>query len=190
MVTNEDLKAMQPNKARADLLMDLGLVAFLIAFDVVARLVPHAPGVWPVAASALFAGRMLRIPALALIVPLLATALSNVALANDDWRVALVVYAAICVPALAGMLVRRWSGAVPVAAAMVLSSLIFFAATNFAVWAFNGMYPMNFDGLVQCYVAALPFLDKTVFGDLFWTAVLFGGAWLVQHRPALARRAH
>lgn len=181
---------MQPNKARADLWMDLGLVVFLIAFDVMARLVPHAPGVWPVAASALFAGRTLRIPALALIVPLLATAISNFALAADDWRVALVVYAAICVPALAGMLVRRWSGALPVVAAMLSCSLIFFAVTNFAVWAFNGMYPMNFQGLTQCYFAAVPFLDKTVVGDLFWTAVLFGGAWLVQHGPTLARRAH
>jgi hypothetical protein len=27
------------------------------------------------------------------------------------------------------------------------------------------------------------------FCNLFWTAVLFGGAWLVQHGPALARRA-
>ena len=32
--------------------MDLALVAFLIGFDVTARLLPHAPGVWPVAASA------------------------------------------------------------------------------------------------------------------------------------------
>ncbi len=78
---------MQPNKARADLWMDLGLVAFLIAFDVAARLLPHAPGVWPVAATALFAGRMLRMPALAVVVPLAAMLLSNVALAGDDWRV-------------------------------------------------------------------------------------------------------
>ena len=35
---------MQPNKARADLWMDLGLVAFLIAFDVAARLLPHVAG--------------------------------------------------------------------------------------------------------------------------------------------------
>jgi hypothetical protein len=181
---------MQPNKARADLWIDLDLVAFLIVFDVAARLLPHAPGLWPIAASALFAGRMLRIPGLALVVPLVATALSNVALANDDWRVTLVVCAAITVPALLGMLSRRWTGALPVVAAMVSSSLIFFAATNFAVWAFNSMYPMTFDGLAQCYVAALPFLDKTVIGDLFWTAVLFGGAWGVQNVPALARRAH
>ena len=179
---------MQPNKARADLWMDLGLVAFLVVFDVAARLLPHAPGFMPVAASALFAGRMLRIPALAIVVQLLAMALSGTALAGDDWRISLIVYAAITIPALAGMLSRRYPGAA-VVAAMVSCSLIFFVASNFAVWAFSGMYPLDLSGLTQSYVAALPFLDKTVLGDLFWTAVLFGGAWLVQHGPALARRA-
>jgi len=179
---------MQPNTSRRDLLTDFALMAFLIALDVAARLLPHAPGVWPVAASALFAGRIFRVPPLALVVPLAATALSNVALPTDDWRVTLAVYAATLVPAFAGILARRWSGVLPIVAAMVSSSLVFFAVTNFAVWAFNDMYPMTFDGLVQCYVAALPFLDKTVLGDLIWTALLFGGAWLVQHRPALTRR--
>jgi len=182
---------MQPNKARTDLWMDVALVVFLIGFDVAARLLPHAPGVWPFAASALFAGRMLRLPALAVIVPVVAVLLSNVALAGDDWQVTLVVCAAITLPAFAGMLARRWSGALPVVGAMVSCSLIFFVTTNFAVWAFNGMYPMTWQGLVQCYVAALPFLDKTVLGDLFWTAILFGGAWAVARGPALlAKRAH
>ena len=180
---------MQQNRARADLWMDLLLVAFLIGFDVIARLLPHAVGVWPFAASALFAGRMLRIPGLAVIVPLAAVLLSNVALAGDDWRITLVVCAAITVPAFAGMLIRRWPGAVPVIAAVLSCSLIFFVATNFAVWAFSGMYPLTWQGLTQCFIAALPFLDKTVLGDLFWTAVLFGGAWLMQHVPSLARRA-
>ena len=180
---------MTVNKTRADLWMDVLLVAFLIGFDVAARLLPHAPGVWPYAASALFAGRMLRIPALAVVVPLAAVLLSNVALAGDDWRITLVVCAAIALPAFAGMLARRWQGTIPVIAAMLSCSLIFFVATNFAVWAFSGLYPHSWQGLVQCYVAALPFLDKTVLGDLFWTAVLFGGAWLVQRVPVLSRRA-
>ena len=180
---------MQSTKTRADLRMDLLLVAFLIGFDVATRLLPHVPGVWPFAASALFAGRMLRVPALAVIVPLAAMLLSNVALAGDDWRITIVVCAAITLPAFAGMLARRWPGAIPVIAAMLSCSLIFFATTNFAVWAFSGMYSLTWQGLVQCYVAALPFLDKTVLGDLFWTTVLFGGAWLAQHVPTLSRRA-
>ena len=179
---------MKPNKTRTDLWMDLLLVAFLIGFDVAARLLPHVPGVWPFAASALFAGRMLRFPALAVVVPLAGVLLSNVALAGDDVRITLVVCAAITLPAFAGMLARRWRGAIPVVTAMLSCSLIFFVTTNLAVWAFSGMYPLTWQGLTQCYVAALPFLDKTVLGDLFWTAVLFGGAWLVQHVPALSRR--
>lgn len=179
---------MQPNKARADLMMDALLVAFLIGFDVAARLLPHAPGFMPVAASGLFAARFLRMPALAVIVPLAAMALSGAALGPDDWRVSLMVYAALALPALAGILTRRWHGAAPILATMVSCSLAFFVISNFAVWAFSGMYPLTVQGLTQCYVAALPFLDKTVMGDLFWTAVLFGGAWLVQHGPALARR--
>ena len=38
---------MQPNKNRADLWMDLLLVAFLIGFNVATRLLPHVPGVLP-----------------------------------------------------------------------------------------------------------------------------------------------
>ena len=180
---------MQANKTRADLGIDLALVAFLIGLDVVARLVPHAPGFLPIAASALFAGRMLRVPAFAPVVPVAAMVLSALALGADDWRVSLIVTVAISLPALIGIVSRRWSGIAATAAAMVPCSLAFFAISNFAVWAFSGMYTLDFAGLTQCYVAALPFLQNTVAGDLFWTAVLFGGAWAIQNGAMLAGRA-
>ena len=44
---------MQPTDKRANLRMDLLLVALLIALNVAARLLPHAPGFLPVAASGL-----------------------------------------------------------------------------------------------------------------------------------------
>ena len=174
-------------RTRTDFWMDVAMIAFLVALDVAARLLPHAPGVWPVAATALFAGRTFRIPALALLVPIIAVLLSDFVLPGDDWRVLLVVMAATLVPVFAGMLARRWRGALAVIGAMVASSLVFFAATNFAVWAFNDMYPMTLQGLAQCYVAALPFLDRTVLGDLIWTGVLFGGFWLMHRRPVFGR---
>jgi hypothetical protein len=46
------------------------------------------------------------------------------------------------------------------------------------------MYSLDAAGLIKCYVAALPFLQYSVAGDLFWGAALFGGAWMIQ---ALAR---
>jgi hypothetical protein len=178
---------MQPNKTRADLWMDVALMAFLIAIDVAARLLPHAPGFLPVAASGFFAARMLRIAPLAIVVPVLGMILSDVALPGEDWRIQAVGFAAIAIPALAGIATRRWPGIVPAVATVVVSSFLFWLLSNGAVWVFSGMYPLNLSGLAQCYVAAVPFLEKTVLGDLRWTGVLFGGAWLVQRRPVLGR---
>jgi len=42
------------------------------------------------------------------------------------------------------------------------------------------MYPHTQDGLVHCYVAALPFLQNTVTGDIVWSAALFGTWWLAR----------
>lgn len=180
---------MPPTDKRANLRMDLLLVALLIALNVAARLLPHAPGFLPVAASGLFAARLLSVPVLALLVPVLGMILSDMALPGEDWRIQAVGFAAIAIPALAGMATRRWRGVVPVVATMIPCSILFFLLSNGAVWAFSGMYPLTWQGLVQCYIVALPFLEKTVLGDLFWTAVLFGGAWLVQRVPTLSRRA-
>ena len=180
-------KTPQPERSPSVLWTDLALVAFLIGFDVAARLLPHAPGFMPVAASALFAGRMLRLPSLSPIVPLAAMALSSAFMGPDDWRVTLVVYAALTLPAFAGIVSQRWRGVAVPFAVILPCSLFFFAVSNFAVWAFSGMYSLSWQGLTQCYVAALPFLQNTVAGDMFWTAALFGGAFLVQGLPALSR---
>ena len=67
---------------------------------------------------------------------------------------------------------------------MLACSLIFFVTTNFAVWAWSGLYSADMAGLIQCYAMGLPFLKYTIAGDLFWAAVLFGGAWLVQRLTA------
>ena len=85
---------------------------------------------------------------------------------------------------MAGILGRRYGTSRVVVPAALTCSLIFFAVTNLAVWAFSGMYSLDLTGLIQCYTLALPFLKYTIAGDLFWAAVLFGGAWLVQRLTA------
>jgi hypothetical protein len=160
------------------LLADVPIIAALVGLDVVARLMPHAPNFTPVAASALFAACVLRVRGLALIVPLAALAIADNAIGLYDWRVMVFVYGALMLPAIAGCMserLRRPGMTVPV---LLSSSLLFFAISNFAVWAFSPMYGAGFGGLVNCYVAALPFLQYTVGGDLFWGAALFGGYWL------------
>jgi hypothetical protein len=160
-------------------LHELALAMGLVGLDVVARLAPHAPNFTPVAASALFAGAVLRSRTLALAVPLVAMPVSDLILGGYDWGVMVVVYAALALPALLG----RWGrarGAIVLAPLALSASLFFFATTNLAVWAFSGMYTHDFAGLMHCYVAALPFLQNTLIGDMFWTTLLFGGWWIAR----------
>jgi len=161
--------------SRAELALAMGLVAL----DVVVRLAPHAPNFTPVAASALFAGAVLRSRTLALAVPLAVMVVSDLVLGWHDWRVMGVVYASLALPALLGMWGRAQAAIVLLPLALS-SSLLFFATTNFAVWAFSGMYAHDLHGLMHCYVAALPFLQNTVIGDMFWTTLLFGAWWGAQ----------
>jgi hypothetical protein len=165
---------------------ELSLAMSLVGLDIVARVAPHAPNVTPIAASAVFAGMVLRSRALALAVPIAALLLSDFVAGSYDWRIMGVVYAALALPAL----LARWARARPVVvlAPLVLSSsLLFFATTNFAVWAFSGMYAHDLHGLVHCYVAALPFLWNTVAGDALWATLLFGAWWSAKFLFAPAR---
>jgi hypothetical protein len=156
---------------------ELSLAMSLVGLDVVARLAPHAPNVTPIAASAVFAGMVLRSRALALAVPISALLVSDLFVGSYDWRIMSVAYAALALPALLARWARAWRPAVVLAPLVLSSSLLFFATTNFAVWAFSGMYAHDLHGLVLCYVAALPFLYNTVAGDALWTTLLFGCWW-------------
>lgn len=174
-----------PNRTEpsASLRADLLTVAGLIALGVAARLLPHAPNFTPIAAGALFAGTVLRIRPLAFAVPLGAMLISDAILGFDSSPMTLAIYALFALPALVAYLPRRARAPGMFAPAIVAYSLVFFAVTNFAVWAVSGLYPPTLAGLATCYAAALPFLPQTVIGDLFWAAVLFGGYALVQMTP-------
>ncbi len=168
---------------------DLMLVAALIALGVVARLLPHAPNFTPIAASALFAATVLHTRVLAFVVPIGAMLISDAIIGFDSSPMTLVIYAMFTLPAFVAFLPDRVRAPGMFVPAIVAYSLLFFVVTNLAVWAFGGLYPLPAAGLAACYAAALPFLPQTVIGDLFWAAVLFGGAALLQLAPRMAQRS-
>jgi len=62
----------------------------------------------------------------------------------------------------------------------MLANLVYFAATNFAVWAQGDWYPHTWAGLAQCYVAALPYFRNMVAGTAFFSLLLFMPHWFTQ----------
>ena len=178
-------------------LRDVLVFALLIAIGVVGR---WAQPMWcftPIAAVAVFAGFYFSRIGVALLVPLAVLAISDLWLpAYRSAAGMLATYAAMTVPVLLGRLPRGkhavWSTAWRWAVCGLVPATLFYLLTNFAVWAFQSMYPKTLAGLVDCYWAAVPFYRSMVAGDVLYLAVVFG-CWALAgaRRPSIvdSRRA-
>jgi len=55
---------------------------------------------------------------------------------------------------------------------VLLASISFFVASNLAVWMVWNMYPKTVGGLVDCYVAALPFFRNSAISETLATGMI------------------
>lgn len=149
------------------------IAVILIAFGVIARIVPHEANFAPIAAIALFGAVYLK-PRYALLVPLLALVLSDIALGFDSLASRLSVYGSFLIVGLIGLAIRKRKNVATVAGAAIAGSIVFYLVTNL-VWLYPPvMYPHDLAGQLSSYYNALPFFRGTLLGDLFYTGILFG----------------
>ncbi|MFA6949590.1 MAG: DUF6580 family putative transport protein [Lentimicrobiaceae bacterium] len=155
------------------------ITAILVA--AVMRLIPHWPNFTPVAAIAIFGGAYINRKVLAFILPVAAMLISDLIIGFHTTMLA--VYAGMLISVGIGMMLRNRVKAGNVVIASVVSSVIFFLITNFAAW-YTGLMPYtrDFAGLVQAYIAGVPFFNNGLLGDLFYSTVLFGSFYLVSRR--------
>ncbi len=55
----------------------------------------------------------------------------------------------------------------------ILASCFFFIYTNFGWWVLSGMYSHNLQGLLVCYINALPFFKTNLLGNLILVPLVF-----------------
>ena len=163
------------------------LLAILSAIFVAAalRLLPHLPNFTPIGAMALFGGAYLGRRAIAFAAPLGALLASDAILGFHSGMP--YVYGSVALTVLIGWAVAKRKAPLTIAGAAVASSVLFFLVTNFGTWATGELYPPTMAGLTACYVAAIPFFQNTLAGDLFFSALLFGGFALLEKRVPLFR---
>ena len=170
----------------------MALVLSLIALAAIGRylpyVIPQLGNFTPVFAVALFGGAYIRDRKMALIVPMLAMVISDALIGFHGlmW----LVYGCMAITTWLGMGLTQ-HGARSASPAQILGrvlagSVLFFIASNFAVWAGGTMYPHTPGGLLQCFVAAVPFWRNELIGSLLWSGVLFGGYALLQRRVGVA----
>ena len=135
-----------------------------------------------VMSAGLFAGAFLGSRRVSIVIPLLAMAVTDAVIGFYDWHLMLVVYGSLAAAAIIGKWYSKNTILPRFTVSVLGGSLLFFLATNGAVWYFAGdaIYPHTLAGLARCYVQALPFFRNTLIGDMLWSVTLFGSYELLK----------
>lgn len=146
----------------------------LVAFAIISRLFIHGQNWETLTAVTVVAGALLG-PYLALTVGLLAVIGSDIFIGNSI--IFVYTWSAWAIIGLANALWQKrfaklsiWQGSAALTGSGLVSTLFFYLWTNFGMWSIGPaykvlIYPLTWDGLIQCYIAALPFLRNQLVGN-------------------------
>ena len=164
----------------------------LIGVVALVRLLFHPFNFTPVGAIALFAGCYFTDKRQAFLLPLIPLLVSDILLELIDgsgfYPDMIFVYGSFALVTCIGFLLRGREQRQTIMVASLVSSIMFFFITNFGTWLMTDIYPKSGSGLMNCYIAGIPFFKGTVMGDLFYNTVLFASYALARWRfPVLAK---
>jgi len=150
---------------------------WLIVIAVLCRFLPHIHNFSPVYGALLFGGAHLRRRD-AIWLPVVLLAASDFVL-NSMYHVSIgwlevVQMAAFASIAFTGELLRSRTTWRRLAGTCVVSSLSFYLISNFGVWLGWNSYPHTWQGLVQCYLAAIPWYWQTLISTFVYGSLFFG----------------
>jgi hypothetical protein len=159
----------------------------LIVVGSVLRVAGYAPQI----AMGIFGAAVISDKRLAFILPLLSMFLSDVLYEvlyrsgymeyGGIYEGQLLNYLALAGITLLGFLARNLNWA-RIAAVTVAAPFVYFLVSNFMVWAGGGglQRPKTFDGLMMCFNDGWPFFKSSLAHTLVFSAILFGGYYLIQ----------
>ena len=53
----------------------------------------------------------------------------------------------------------------------IIGAILFFIITNFGVWT-SGFYGYSFNGLIECYILAIPFFLNTLVSTILFSTLI------------------
>ncbi len=157
-------------------LYELIRVGLWVVLMLLGRLLPHWPNMTPMIAICLVATRIFpkrMVMLLVLVVMMLTDAMIA-------WIHHYAIFGSWTVFTYTGWLAIIFFGSkllpekiMRLLTAAVSATFIFWLWTNFGTWLLSGLYSMTWQGLIRCYIAALPFLRNGLVGSVFWMFVLW-----------------
>jgi hypothetical protein len=169
----------------------------VIVLAVVTRFIPHLPNFSPVYGALLFGGANMKkqdsIWFSALTLGASDVVLTkfiyhlNIGHLNFVWGELIQLAAFVSIATIGWVLHKRFSIG-RLAFACLAAPTAFYFISDFGVWLGFNSYPHTWNGLVACYVAAIPFQGRISASTVLFSAVFFGGQQIYAARAA--RRKH
>ena len=144
-------------------------IIFLVSLT---RIFQHTPNFTPILALAIFGGAYLPNRITAISLPIISMFISDLIIGFHSQI--FTVYATIILLSILGHLMKT-KNFKNFAITGFTGSLIFFIITNFSVWLGGSLYPLTIDGIIQCYIMAIPFFHNTLISTILFLTILFFG---------------
>jgi len=154
-------------------------ILFLLLIVVISAVLPHPANVTPIGALGLFAGTYVRKQGF-LLLPVAAALFADLTtIGVYSVLIMFFVYSGHLVSALCGRyLVRDRALQTRLPIAVVAASVGFYLVSNLGSW---WVYqPHTWAGIVECYTLGLPYLARTLFGNVLYSVLFFGVFALLQ----------
>ena len=148
------------------------LICAIIFLVSLTRIFPHPPNFTPILALAIFGGAYLPNRITAISLPIISMFISDLIIGFHSQI--FTVYATIILLSILGHLMKT-KNFKNFAITGFTGSLIFFIITNFSVWLGGSLYPLTIDGIIQCYIMAIPFFHNTLISTILFLTILFFG---------------
>ncbi|WP_295127521.1 DUF6580 family putative transport protein [uncultured Chitinophaga sp.] len=181
----------------------LVLLAFILAVGVLrtvtAGSITAISNFSPVGAMALFGGAYFADKWKSYVFPLLTLFISDVlimqiffrdistGLLYDGW---IWNYLAVAAMVLCGQLIIRKVSVANLIIAGIVSAVAHWLISDLGMWMSSlSIYSHDFNGLVECYIAAIPFMKNMIIGNLVYGAIMFFGFEFTKAKyPVLAQQ--
>jgi len=142
----------------------------IVTAGILSRVIIHAPNFTPVITLALFSGVYLK-KKTALVTPVILMVLSDIIIGAHNTM--LFTWGSVALIALIGLGIKGRKSFSMILGASVASAFLFFIVTNIGAWL--TLYPRTGEGLVTCFVAAIPFFSNSLLSTLGYSLLIFGG---------------
>ncbi len=144
------------------------LLCSFIFILVISRIIPHPPNFTPIIAAAIFGPIFFKDRILGLAIPIIGMFISDLIIGFHAYQI--VIYLTLISISL---LIPKIIKLVPLSFYALFSCLWFFLTTNLAVWLVWEYYPKTFDGLISCFVLAIPFFKNTLISTIIFTITFY-----------------